>query len=502
MPFSIPKQLFWCTIILCLSACGQSGSSKNDYGQSASSENDSGQSASSQKQSNAPEVSPDEADNMPTSLHSISDKLGGLSIVQIQAAIRAGEFSIEALTTHYLERIESKNPELHAVISTNKNAIEQARQQDKALAAGSDKGLLFGIPIVVKDNIETQYMPTTAGSLALKGNATKRDASVIANLRAQGAIILAKTNLSEWANFRSTRSSSGWSAVGGQTRNPIDTSRSTCGSSSGSGAAVAAGLAAAALGTETDGSVVCPAALTGLVGIKPSVGLVSRKYIVPISHSQDTAGPMAKSVADAALLLSAMSGFDPLDIVTDSPPNQAGLQYHWDLDAHSLQGARIGILRSATGYHEGVDAVFNQAIETMRNAGAVIIDDLKFEPPKGFGEASYAVLLYEFKMNLNQYLAELPDQLPEKFNQLTLEKLIAFNSKHSDAEMTWFQQEIFEKAQALGDLDSEDYLSALASVQKATREDGIDRLMAEHELSGNYSTHHRSGMGHRPCKRG
>lgn len=450
------KQLACFTIVLLLGACDQ-------------------------QQVPAPTSS--EAKKMPSQEHNLGARITGLSIVQIQAAIRAGDFSVETLTGHYLAEIERKNPELHAIITVNPKALEQARQQDEALADGTGHGLLFGIPIVVKDNIETRFMPTTAGSLALKDNATDRDASVIARLREEGAIILAKTNLSEWANFRSTRSSSGWSAVGGQTRNPVDTSRSTCGSSSGSGAAVAAGLAPGALGTETDGSVVCPSSLTGIVGIKPSVGVVSRKFIVPISHSQDTAGPMAKTVSDAALMLSAMAGVDPQDPVTDNPHNRVQTQYHTNLDANSLAGARIGILRSATGYHEGVDNLFEQAIKALREAGAVIVDDLKFEPPKEFNASSYAVLMYEFKADLNQYFAELPLTSSGDLNQLTLEKLIAFNNQHENEELAWFRQEIFEQSQALGDLNSEEYLQALSLVQQETRENGIDRLMTEHRLA-------------------
>jgi len=399
-------------------------------------------------------------------------------ILELQAAMEEGQLSAEALTVHFLERIATRNAELNAVIAVNPEALDAARALDGERARGATRGPLHGIPILVKDNIETRELPTTAGSLALKGNHTGRDATVVARLREAGVVVLGKTNLSEWANFRSERSSSGWSAVGGQGRNPHDTTRSPCGSSSGSGIAVAAGLAVAALGTETDGSVTCPASVNGVVGIKPSVGLVSRTGIVPISHTQDTAGPMTRNVTDAALLLSAMAGPDPTDAATQRGGADFGADYLGATAADGLKGRRIGVLRSADGYHEGVEALLGRAIATLRAAGVTLVDGLAFAPYAEFDDDSYDVLLYEFKHDLNAYLASLPNDL----HALTLEALIRFNTEHAAAEMAYFQQEVFVKAQAMGPTTDEAYTEALARVRKATREDGIDRLLDEHEL--------------------
>ncbi len=400
------------------------------------------------------------------------------SITELQSAMNRGELSAEFLTRYFLDQIEAHNEELRAVITINPEALDTARKLDAERASGDTRGPLQGIPILIKDNIETREMPTTAGSLALKDNHTGRDATVVARLRAAGAIILGKTNLSEWANFRSERSSSGWSAVGGQARNPHDKSRSPCGSSSGSGGAVAAGLAVAALGTETDGSVICPATVNGVVGIKPTVGLVSRTAIIPISHTQDTAGPMTRNVADAALLLSVMAGSDPTDAATQTGRVDPEPGYVGALDEKALQGKRLGVLRSSAGFHEGVDAVLEEAIQTLKQSGAIIVDDLKLEPYEKFYDDSYEVLLYEFKHNLNAYLAGLPNEL----NTLTLEKLIQFNNEHADDEMPYFQQEIFDKSQSKGPLTDEKYTSALSRIRQATRTDGLDKLLREHQL--------------------
>lgn len=387
-----------------------------------------------------------------------------LSIAEQQAQLRRGETTVVAVTEHFLAQIERRNPELNAVIAINPGALADAAAMDEALASGADTPPMFGVPVLIKDNIETRELPTTAGSLALADNLTGRDAELVTHLRAAGAIVLGKANLSEWANFRSERSSSGWSAVGGQTRNPHDPNRSPCGSSSGSGAAVAAGMAMVAIGTETNGSVVCPASVNGVVGIKPTVGLVSQDGIVPISHSQDTAGPMTRTVADGATLLNAMAGTRIVDPAS--------------LDASALEGKRIGVMRSMAGFHEGVDAVFERAIARLAGAGAEVVDDLSLAPYPEFRRDSYNVLLYEFKTDLDTYLASLPGEA----GKLTLEKLIAFNEAHANSEMRWFRQEIFVRAQAMGSLESDEYVAALANVQKATREDGIDHILSDHNL--------------------
>lgn len=422
------------------------------------------------------------ADSAPATKQAASPEpdLAGLSVGELQARMEAGALSAEALTRHYLERIEARNPELKAVIAVDPTALEQARARDAERAEAGPRGPLHGIPVLLKDNIETRSQPTTAGSLALKDNDTGRDAPLVANLREAGAVILGKANLSEWANFRSERSSSGWSAVGGQTRNPHDPTRSPCGSSSGSAAAVAAGMAPLAVGTETNGSVVCPASANGVVGIKPTVGVVSRTHIVPISHTQDTAGPMARNVADAVRLLQAMAGPDAADMATQSAGAAA---VGWDLEnflrPDGLDGKRIGVMRSLAGFHSEVDELFDQAIADMEAAGAVIVDDLSFDRPDGFSQATYDVLLYEFKHDLNAYLAGLPD---EQLSGLTLEKLIAFNEEHASEEMPWFGQEIFKKSQAKGDLGDDAYKDALAKILQATRQDGIIKLLQEHDL--------------------
>lgn len=397
----------------------------------------------------------------------------------LQELLRSGELSSEALTRAALARIEALDGEIAAVLAVDPTALEQARELDRELAASGPRGPLHGIPVLIKDNIETASQPTTAGSLALAKNDTGRDAPLVARLRQAGAVILGKANLSEWANFRSMRSSSGWSGVGGQTRNPHDPSRSPCGSSSGSAAAVAAGFVPLAVGTETNGSVVCPSSINGVVGIKPTVGLVSRTHVVPISHSQDTAGPMGHTVTDAVILLQAMAGPDPDDPASEA----AGEYFDRDLAAHlvadGLKGKRIGVVRSEAGFHSEVDALLERAIEDLRAAGATVVDELEFEAPEGFRAARFNVLLYEFKHDLNAYLASLPDQ---ELSQLTLERLIAFDEEHAEEEMPWFGQEIFLRAQETDGLDSETYRDALALAHKATRDDGIDRLVKEHEL--------------------
>lgn len=335
---------------------------------------------------------------------------------------------------------------------------------------------LFGVPILIKDNIETRELPTTAGSLALANNDTERDAPLVARLRAAGAIILGKANLSEWANIRSPQSSSGWSAVGGLTRNPYDLSRSACGSSSGSAAAVAAGLAPAAIGTETDGSITCPAAMNGIVGFKPTVGLVSRTHIVPISESQDTAGPMTLTVEDAAILLTWMAGTDPLDPRT-AEADARRTDYRAALDANSLNGARIGVARFLTGYSPETDAVFEQRLQDLRDAGAILVEITEGPDQAAIGQAEILVLLTELRHGMNAYLASTdPAEVPTR----TLADLIAFN-RATPAELEHFGQEFFELAEATR-MDDPAYLEARDTARRLAGPEGIDRLLAEHDV--------------------
>ena len=385
------------------------------------------------------------------------------NVVEIQQTIRNGEIGVEDLIQAYLGRIEQFDDRINAVIAITPGVLDESRVKDAQIQSGEKLPFLFGLSVLVKDNIETKDLPTTAGSLALAQNYTYRDAPIIANLRAEGAIILGKTNLSEWANFRSKRSSSGWSAVGGQTRNPYDVNRSPCGSSSGSGASVAARFAPFSIGTETDGSVVCPANVNGLVGIKPTVGLLPQDHIIPISHSQDTAGPMAVNVESAAMLLSALAG---------------NKNFHQDLAVSALAGKRLGVVSSATRYHEGVDEVFAEVLKKLEQVGAVLIEDLTLEPHyKEFSRDALDILLYEFKHNLNRYLAGLPNELAS----LTLDQLISFNSDQASAEMAFFPQDLFERSQDTGGLKTDRYKEAISRAQAETKQ-SIDALLIDHNL--------------------
>jgi amidase len=397
----------------------------------------------------------------------------------LQAAMANGDVTSEQLVRYYMLRIRAIDPALNSVIAVNPEAVDQARALDRERAEGSDRGPLHGIPVLLKDNIESRDpLATTAGSLLLADNVTGRDAGLVERLRDAGAVILGKANLSEWANFRSEHSSSGWSGVGGQTRNPYDPTRSPCGSSSGSGVAVAANLTALAVGTETNGSVVCPSSANGIVGIKPTVGLVSRFGIVPISASQDTAGPMARTVTDAALLLDAMIGPDPRDAATEIASDVSWrLADH--LKADGLRGKRIGVVRSSAGFHPGVDALLDAAVADLRAGGAIIVDGLEFQPPEGFWDATYTVLLFEFKHGLNAYFSTLPN---DELSRLTLERAIDRNRDLADRELPWFGQDIFEKAQSTLGLADPEYVRSLPLVQDATREQGIDALLEADEL--------------------
>lgn len=409
-------------------------------------------------------------------------ELDEVTLTQLHSGMMSGRWSAEEITRRYLERIEEldrKGPALRSVIEVNPDAVEIARELDREREAGRVRGPLHGIPLLLKDNIDTHdRMTTTAGSLALEGSIPPRDSAVAARLRAAGAILLGKANLSEWANYRSTRSSSGWSARGGQCRNPYVLDRNPCGSSSGSGAAVSANLCAAAVGTETNGSIVCPANANGVVGIKPTVGLISRRGIIPISHSQDTAGPMARTVRDAAILLSVMAGPDPEDPATAAAAGHIQEDYTAFLDPDGLKGVRIGVATQYSRGHERVEALFAQALEEMRRAGATVIEIPEVEAWRQMGRHSSTVLRYEFKADLEAYLAALGPSAPVK----TLAEIIAFNEAHADVEMPWFKQELFVASQAMGPLTEPAYLEALAEARRLSRSEGIDKVMEEYAL--------------------
>ncbi|VAW30025.1 Putative secreted amidase SCO6344 [hydrothermal vent metagenome] len=404
------------------------------------------------------------------------------SITQLQEMMSDGRMNGVTAVQHYLTRIQQidqQNPKLNSVLILNPNALEIAAALDAERAATGPRSPLHGIPILLKDNIETaDPMPTTAGSLALAQNFATQDSFVAERLRAAGAIILGKTNLSEWANFRSTRSSSGWSSTGGQVRHPYAQDRNPCGSSSGSGVAVAANLCAAAIGTETDGSIVCPSHANGIVGLKPTVGLIGRSGIVPISHSQDTAGPMTRTVRDAAIILGALVGNDPRDPATKVSVGNSHTGYTQFLDKNGLQDARIGVSRNYFGYNPHVDALIEQAVEMMRQQGATIIDPADIETKGQFSEAEYEVFLYEFKHNLNNYLSTTPKTVTNR----TLADLIDYNDANKEKVMPYFAQENFTAAQAKGPLTDKTYVDALANSQRLARAEGIDATLEKYQL--------------------
>ncbi|HYK83608.1 MAG TPA: amidase [Gemmatimonadales bacterium] len=402
----------------------------------------------------------------------------------LQAAMQSGKYTARSITAAYLQRIselDKQGPALRAVLEINPDALASAAALDAERRAKGPRGPLHGIPVLVKDNVATRdRMQTTAGSLALLGVTPPRDAWVVERLRAAGAVVLGKTNLSEWANFRSTHSSSGWSGRGGQCRNPYALDRTPSGSSSGSGVAVAANLCTAAIGTETDGSIVSPATCCSIVGVKPTVGLVSRAGIIPIAHSQDTAGPMARTVADAAVLLGALTGPDPRDDATAASAGQARTDYTALLDPNGLKGARLGVCRARfMGYNAATDALMEGAIDTLKRLGAVIVDPADIVTAGQFDDPEFTVLLYEFKADLNRYLAEWAPGAPSK----TLEDLIAFNDRQRDKELPYFGQEIFVQAQAKGPLTDQPYLQALDKDHLLARIQGIDAAMADHQLA-------------------
>ncbi len=403
-----------------------------------------------------------------------------LTLFQLVDGIDDGALNSEAITAAYLDRIaaiDDAGPMLNAVIATFPDVLDQARAMDAEIRSGKYRGAMHGIPVLVKDNVEVAGpIPTTAGSLALAGNVTNRDAPLIARLREAGAVILGKTNLSEWANIRSNTSTSGWSAIGGLTKNPHALDRNACGSSSGSGAAIAAGLAAGAVGTETDGSITCPAGINGIVGFKPTVGLISRRLVVPISHSQDTAGPMTRSVRDAAIMLTAMAGSDPDDPATADADKWRG-NYAADLSIEAIKGLRIGVIRAPN-----VDAVlFDAALAKLKEGGAeLIVLKTGFIDRQKLGQAEFKVLLAELKADLAAYLQGLPEGLvPHK----SLADIIAFNKANADKELQHFNQDIFEAAEKEKGLDDPAYVEALATSKRLAAAQGLDRLFAANRVN-------------------
>ena len=407
-------------------------------------------------------------------------ELEEITFAQLQDGMESGRLTARSVAERYLERIrqvDKQGPALNSVIELNPDAPAIADSLDRERREKGPRGPLHGIPIFIKDNIGTHDgMKTSAGSLALADCGPPRDSAVAAKLRAAGAVILGKTNLSEWANFRSSHSTSGWSGRGGLTHNPYALDHNPCGSSSGSGVAPSANLCAAAVGTETDGSVVCPSSANGLVGIKPTVGLISRAGIVPISHTQDTAGPMARTVADAAALLGALAGEDPADSATAA--GHAERDYTRYLDPRGLAGARLGVMRPFFGFNEHVDKVMSEALDALKRQGAQLIDPVEFPSKEHIDESELSVLLYEFKADLNAYLAALRPQAGVH----TLKETIDFNTQHRDRELPYFGQDLFEKAQEKGPLTDYAYQEALARDRRLSRTEGIDAVMDKHKL--------------------
>jgi amidase len=405
-----------------------------------------------------------------------------VGVAELQSRMTKGTLTSRALTAAYLARIaavDRAGPTLGSVIELNPDALTIAAQRDAERRAGKVRGPLHGIPVLIKDNIDTaDRMQTTAGSLAMVGQPAPRDAFIVERLRAAGAVLLGKTNLSEWANFRSTRSTSGWSGRGGQTRHPYVTDRNPCGSSSGTGSAISANLAAIGIGTETDGSIICPSSICGLVGLKPTVGLWSRSGIIPISSTQDTAGPMGRRVADVAALLGALTGVDSRDRATAASAGKSATDYTTFLDAKALQGARIGVARNMAGFHPGADAAFERGLEALRRAGAIIVDPANVPTVGKYDEAELTVLLYEFKAGVNAYLAERGGTVSVR----TMDEVIAYNRAHADTELPFFGQEQMERAQTMGSLDEAAYREALETCRRLSRDEGLDAILTEHSL--------------------
>ena len=409
-------------------------------------------------------------------------ELDEVTIPELQEGMKSGKFTARSVVEKYtarIEEIDKSGPAINSVIEMNPDAPAIAEALDRERKAKGPRGPLHGIPVLVKDNIDTaDRMMTTAGSLALVGWKPPKDSFVVQKLRAAGAVILGKTNLSEWANIRSSHSTSGWSGRGGLTRNPYALDRNACGSSSGTGAGISANLAAVGIGTETDGSIVCPSSSNGLAGIKPTVGLVSRAGIIPISHSQDGAGPMCRTVRDAAILLGALAGVDPGDPATAANGGKAQTDYAQYCDASGLKGARIGVARKYFGFNDAVDAMMERSLDLMKTEGATLIDPADIETFGKFGASELLVLMYELKADLNAYLARLGPDAPVH----TLKDVIDFNDRNRQKEMPYFGQDLFLKAEAKGPLTDKEYVDALAKDHQLARAEGIDALMDKHQL--------------------
>jgi amidase len=419
-----------------------------------------------------------------TPAHPVADfELEEATVAQLQEGMASGKWTSRRIIDLYLDRIaenDRRGPSLHSIIETNPDAQTVAADLDRERASRGPRGPLHGIPVLLKDNIGTaDRMTTTAGSYALEGSIPSRDSGVAERLRNAGAVLLGKTNMSEWANIRSNRSSSGWSARGGQCRNPYVLDRNPCGSSSGSAVAVAANFGAVAVGTETDGSIVCPASANGIVGIKPTVGLVSRAGIIPISHTQDTAGPLCRTVADAAVLLSALAGMDSRDSATGAAARHTAPDYTKFLDAGGLRGARIGVARAKFfGYNDATDRHAENALAALRDGGAVLVDPADIPHAGTYDDPELEVLLYELKTDLAAYLAQVGPTAKVR----TLADVIAFNEREREREMPYFGQELFERAETKGPLTSKAYLEALARCRRVSRTLGIDAVMTKHRL--------------------
>jgi amidase len=409
-------------------------------------------------------------------------ELDEITITDLQDGMRSGRFTARSLVERYsarIDEIDKHGPAINSVLELNPDAFSTADQLDQERKAKGPRGPLHGIPVLIKDNIDTaDRMMTTAGSLALIGSKPPKDSFVAEKLRAAGAVILGKTNLSEWANIRSSHSTSGWSGRGGLTKNPYALDRNPCGSSSGSGAGVSANLCTAAIGTETDGSIVCPSSSNGIAGIKPTVGLVSRGGIIPISHSQDGAGPMCRTVRDAAIMLGALTGVDPRDSATENSQGKSLTDYARFCDPDGLNGARIGVARKYFGFNDAVDALMEQSLDAMKRQGATLIDPADIETLGKFDESELLVFMYELKADLNAYLATLGPHAPVR----TLQDIIDFNDRNRQKEMPYFGQDLFLKAEAKGPLTEKAYLDALEKNHQLARTDGIDATMDKHHL--------------------
>ncbi|MGC1482950.1 MAG: amidase [Candidatus Acidiferrum sp.] len=405
-----------------------------------------------------------------------------ITIGELQEGMKSGKHSARSIAEKYLERIsamDKRGPRVNSVIETNPDALEIAEALDRERKQKGPRGPLHGIPVLIKDNIATaDRMQTTAGSLALMGSKPPSDAFIVQKLRAAGAVILGKTNLSEWANIRSNHSISGWSGRGGQTKNPYALDRNPCGSSSGTGAGISANFAAIGIGTETDGSIVCPSSANGLAGIKPTVGLVSRSHIIPISHTQDTAGPMCRTVRDAAILLGALTGVDPDDKATAASEGKSHKDYTKFLDADGLKGARIGVLRKAFGFNPAVDKLMDAALEAMKKQGATLVDPVEFETVGKYEKTEFLGFMYELKADLNAYLAWLGPNTTVK----SLKEIIEFNEKNAAKEMPYFGQENFLTAEEKGPLTTPEYIEAIKKNHELTGKEGIDATMDKHKL--------------------